>query len=925
MAHENILLQQSNFCLGPQAGTVCSIDTTNPQTVLRIKNTSGAIIVDLNLSYNMTEDVVGLEYVGPTNLSAIEDDLTFFTFEKVNSSTCLIKRWQTRMSYTELNLKEQVIKMTTGNEYYDALDFAVEYYNRGFSHANEYYNYLEIDSVENIKSGTKLFLGPSTDPDNYGATEEVTVSHLGAYAGGIKVYLTSYIQNQYKIGDNISFYSHVYIYSAIGYAGDTTKGSLFKIDAYNWQTVEIDAKAFYKKVTAARWCPLVEGIASIVDTNMIFVRPYDYYQNWRSFFLNNINAEGTDAFTVYDVIFDNYSIYKLQRKTTLRDDDGERTTYSWDTYNFQQDTLLPYGNSINFWQEQSILTGYNKNVDINIQVRDQYGVGLRDVVVNLYKSGDPGALFDPLNGQVTTDTNGEATVNYRSGSTYMGHTEITGRAVNGSPYNGSAYVWNSNNIISYPETDPVEVLLFQLKEISSSLISPRQINSDFKVWDYNEDEWVKPNVELWFKSYFTTPGGDWGSGGGFILPANWKDWLPDLYYGTGTADGPRNFTGGGFSNWPYIDPIPSPAKPFFIGNQIKLIEDASGETKIISLTNFLLYAEDTDGYVPYIRVFQPNETGSAQFSQLKLGHHTHWVDGVAYDYLWTYTNLNQFVFVEDAIPKFWSEKNPIDTNIWIRLRPFAFSLNISTFKMFVRESSYAGDTNYYEVTSQVQITTFDAGAGILGMEALYNPSQDFHYNATVYVFIEVYDEAPTPNYIYTEYWFKIVPDYKAPYLVNLSPDRDDDNVSVNTQIYFEIKDDGLGVDIDSLEVLLNSRRMHPSNIAIEEISRYHYKVTYTPPSTLYYDKAYRVGVKVNDLSEFNNRLNDAYTFYTAESEGILFTDFDPAFCKRGMHRFNDVKLIALADGNGIDRGSIRMQVFNKDVVPNTIPIVYRIE
>jgi hypothetical protein len=27
------------------------------------------------------------------------------------------------------------------------------------------------------------------------------------------------------------------------------------------------------------------------------------------------------------------------------------------------------------------------------------------------------------------------------------------------------------------------------------------------------------------------------------------------------------------------------------------------------------------------------------------------------------------------VPKFWSEKNPTDTNIWIRLRPFAFSLN----------------------------------------------------------------------------------------------------------------------------------------------------------------------------------------------------------------------------------------------------------
>jgi hypothetical protein len=74
--------------------------------------------------------------------------------------------------------------------------------------------------------------------------------------------------------------------------------------------------------------------------------------------------------------------------------------------------------------------------------------------------------------------------------------------------------------------------------------------------------------------------------------------------------------------------------------------------------------------------------------------------------------------------------------------------------------------------------------------------------------------------------------YKAPYLDNLSPSRQQDLVDVNTQIYFEIKDVGTGIDIDSLECLLNSRLVDASGLNIEKVSRYHYKVTYTPPQAL---------------------------------------------------------------------------------------------
>jgi hypothetical protein len=934
MAYENIRLVQSNFCLGPQSGTICTIDMTNPQTVLRVKSLAGSTIIDLSLSSNILNSNVRLEYVGPSNLSEVRDDLTFFTFEKVSDSVCMIKRWATRLAYRELLLKEEIVKYTTGNERYNAIDFAVEYYHRKFTWPNEYYNYIDMDNVDNIKTGTKLYIGPSTDTTNLGATEAATVSHIINYINGRRVYLTAPLQYQYTIDDVITFYSHVYVYSSEGYANDNTKGTLFKIDAYTWNTTEIDTKAIYKRVTSSRWCMMAGSIASIIGTNILFVKPYDSYLNWQSLFMNNVEKNNNTIFPVYDIVFDNYSIYKLQKKVTLKDDNGLRTTYDWDSYNIQADSLLPYSCSVVTWLDKSIIAGYNINVDINVQVRDQYHIGLRDVYINFYKEGDQDALFDPLSGAVTTNLNGKAIINYRSGVTYNGHTIITTRATGSSLSTGSGYTWTSNNIISYPNTNPVVKLMFQRKSFSGVFGNLKQIWDIFRrIWVKSlfEIYWEIPRISIFGKSFFTTPGGDWGDytnidyGDHFFSPEQVKLWLPMLYRGLGIqTDAPLATDGGyGFLNWPWH----GGSQAFCIANTIRLVNDVISTNNISSLTVYLIYRPvgvRIEGFPPYVKIKQPDETGRLQISQLKLSLHTHWVDGVAYDSLFTRVRVDQFVFVEDAVPKFWSEKNPTDTNIWIRLRPFAFSLDNSTLRMWIRESSYEGDTGYYEITDDLTLLNFDAGGGKLGIEALYNPPIDFLYGSLIFVKIEVYDIAYIPNFIYTDYWFKVTPDYKAPYLINLSPDREDINVPVDTNISFEIIDEGTGLDLTSLECLLNSVRMDNDYLNIEVVSKFHVKINYTPPEDLFFSKDYKVSVKVQDSSPQTNRMNDSYTFYTIDSTGVLIIDPSPGVCKGGMARFQDVSVKVLADGNGVDVDSIRMQVFNKDVHPRIVPIIYRI-
>jgi hypothetical protein len=960
MAYENIEITNPNFCLTPQAGTFGTINTDDITTRFVVKNTTGGLVKDYTLSSNILNELVSVEYVGPLNLPGPIDNVTYFTLEKVpdyawgvplgTSSRCIIKRWELNVSFSLLSLKQQIIKYTTGNYYYDVSSLSVEHYHRGFLNPNQGgISYLDINGSSRVESSIKLFLGPSTDADNIGATETVTVS----YVNGDRVYLNSNINYQYVAGDPITFYNNIYIVSSKGYGGVSTQGTIFKLDSSTGSLKEFTTSGEYVNVTGAKWSTMMESIALINNTQLLFVRPYDSYLNWRSPFLNNVTDGDGDSFTVSDIVFDNYNVYKLAKEAMYKQAGGDKVSWVWETYNYQQDSLLPYTNNVTIYTSKSVLIPPNLTVTLYIQVRDQFGVGLRDVNLNLYKDGaDMGAEFDPLNGQTITDINGEATIDYTSGGLLDGVTEITIRADKSSPYTGSEYVWNKIRIqgVVSVSIDLSNGALVQNKEKSGD-IGLVQIHDPYKNTHYkrltgssaSELETTVPCIYTINYSYFTSPGGGWRLGGSFS--SEYYPWFV-LPPPAEREDGPS--LGGGTYLWePWVGPpsegiidYPYP-RPNIIFSLIdftqKQISDGYDEVKALIIKqprNFLAYYQDDDlsiedGVPPRSYLTQKLVADHGlQLSQLKLSKHTHYVNGQPQTELFTNVNLDQFIFVEDAVPKFWSSKNPREAYIWIRLRPFAFNLDGTTLRFYIREvyteNGVNYDTNYYEVTSLGTITYFDAGGGLLGVEFMYQPIQIFHHNAIVYVHLEIYDTAPDPNYIYVNYWFKIIPDFNSPYLLNMDPDREENYVPIDKNIYFEIKDDGAGIDINSLEVFLNSRIIIPTDII--KVSDYHYKITCGMSYDLQFDKSYMVGVKVSDISENRNVLRDSYRFFTVESSEPWFTGFDPRLCKRGMPRFTDVSFLVLGNGHGVDEDTIRLQVADKDVIDksNILPIIYRV-
>lgn len=928
MAYENINITTPIFCVGPQIGTFCYITTNNSISRLVLINSAGSFLRDFVLSSNLLYPLISVEYVGPKNLTALYKGLTFFTLEHIFGGSdivkfdgapsgpyqALVKRWELDPYYNILNLKQSFVLHNV-----NAWGMAVEHYNESLSEncpGNVFF--VEISNTSRIVPGMHMMLGPSSDIDNRGAVENLVVS----YVSGNRVYFTSRIVYQYVAGDKLSFYKNFYVVSR----DSKNFGSLLKYNAETGALVEFESnKGYYASVLNIRWAQAMDAIALIYRNNMIFKRPYDYYLNWKSINLNN-ELNGFSCI-VYDVAFSNTDIFKLMRSAVYKNDSGERALYSWSTYNYQLDTLLPYTNSVSVYSRKSTLIGHSQNTVLFVKVTDQFGVSLRDVNVNFYiESGDFGAVFDPLFAQITTDINGEGEITYFNSGGHHGVTKIRIKADGSSSYTGSQYVWNaifitthlnhSNKLSSYAVSNVKNNFLYLSSR--SSIFKTLQFNRSF-----DRMEVLLPQLYIDTRTYFTTPGGE-KVGSSYSTPGSpsprsiWfytnvgkysAEYWPQLQITGGRGDGPP--TG---ASWEGL---------WFGGYSIKAhyitqIASFVSDSKCISVSDL----------ISNISLRQKNLLFGMMFSQLKLSKHSHFVDGFHYFDLLTTKTLNQFVFVEDAIPKFWSEKNAIETYIWIRVRPFGFNLNNSTFRFWVREVWSEGnsvfDTGYNDVTSAGVISNFSAGGGLLGIEFRYQPPHNFHYDALVFIHLEVYDTAYAPNFIYLDYWFRCIPDYKSPYLVNLKPGREEQFVPVDTDIYFEIKDDGAGVDIDSLEVFLNSISLSPTEIV--KINGNYYSVKCALPNNLLYDKSYFVNVVVADKSPSRNYLRDSYRFYTHESAKPIFIDFDPKLCLRGMGRFYDVSFTVLADHLGVDKNSIRLQVAHKDVTDELklTPIIYRV-
>ncbi len=818
MAYENIEFNFNNFCIGALVDTYCSIDTTNATAVMQVKTNTGQSQGNYDLTPTITQgvSVKSLEYPGPRSTSTHADGMPFWTLERNSSTQCTIKQWELNDTLNRLDWIKTITKNTGGGYYYNCYDMSLEHYHTEFDGASVLNDgRIKVLDDTSISGGDTLYLGPSTHSSYTGDFETVEVTSISGGYVYITASGTTPPDSIYLDGDTVSFVKNIFLFSDS--SSSSQKGSLIKLDL-NGNVVDSQEGGLYYGVRASAFGWAYQGTIGFVKGRNILYLDIGDYSIEKSAALINYRSNKVTTIDVYDIALKSTSIYRLQDRTMRRQNDGSKTDYAWATYNFHQDGVIQYTDTVTMWAAPAVL-GNQENTTIYALVRNQYGAVLSGKTVYFNKtSGDAAGSFDDPNEEADTNSSGIAQIGYTSGWYDPGTADsccdaiyITGYTDGSNVFTGSQYVWDAVELTLYKKFIGDLVYMTQISNSFSSTSVLEQID-EFSSYLYTQN-----------LNKFQFPGGDWV---GTNPPSDTSTLIRQLL----------NFSSDG---------------------QMEQIDN------------------DFDNVMPIDQWKDKTDVG--QLSQTYISRH------MSSGHQDT-AELAQFRFIIDAIPAFWSEKNSLSTNIWIKLSPYGYSLNQSTLVFKVKEVSYAGDTGWvnYAGTSYITVSTWDAGGGVLGLDITVNPPQNFHHNATVYVFIEVYDTAPTPNIIVVDYWFKIVPDFKAPYITNESPSREEEYVAVDTNISFDIMDTGVGVDIDSLEFYINNRYKIPMVTTISG----GYSVFFDPTEDFYYGQIAEITVKAKDASDYENKLYDMWRFYVAESDGPWFDpeSFVPTICSSGRSR-----------------------------------------
>jgi len=274
------------------------------------------------------------------------------------------------------------------------------------------------------------------------------------------------------------------------------------------------------------------------------------------------------------------------------------------------------------------------------------------------------------------------------------------------------------------------------------------------------------------------------------------------------------------------------------------------------------------------------------------------------------TTIDQFNFLIFALPLPNSVKNPVNTDILIRIVGFgATPLDPSTLLF---------EVNGIDVTSSIIITPF---AG--GLELFYDPAVDFPYSSIVNVKLSIDDEDVPPRTIGTSYNFFIVNDTNKPFIEEFYPPDDSIDNLPDTEVYVIIKDLETGIDLDSIDLYIEGILVDSTLTELSVASGYAVKASYLPSEPFFYSSRVSASVKVEDND--GNRFIGVWSFSIKPSQGVLFIKVDPESCQELVPVDSQVCIEAFGLDDGIELDSFNLDIEGEEVVYILQPKVYRKE
>jgi hypothetical protein len=280
-----------------------------------------------------------------------------------------------------------------------------------------------------------------------------------------------------------------------------------------------------------------------------------------------------------------------------------------------------------------------------------------------------------------------------------------------------------------------------------------------------------------------------------------------------------------------------------------------------------------------------------------------------------FTTVFQYNFVVYSTPKAFSYKNPINTNVSIRMANYVFPLNSGTVTLSLDGEEKEG----------LEVVPFYGGLG--GFDTTWVNDSPFGYNEQVDVEWRVFDEDTPPNEIIVKYWFRTVKDLTGPRITDVSPADDSIDNDVDTCVSFTIRDFELGVNINSLELYVNNILISNNSLTISEIlSGDGYEISFCPAENFLYGDIIPVSIYIEDSSEDKNSLFYVFSFTTKESSEPLLHDVTPNEFSSYNPTDTTVGVVISDGGSGLDEQTLSFTVDGEEESDlRKLPIIYRRE
>lgn len=281
--------------------------------------------------------------------------------------------------------------------------------------------------------------------------------------------------------------------------------------------------------------------------------------------------------------------------------------------------------------------------------------------------------------------------------------------------------------------------------------------------------------------------------------------------------------------------------------------------------------------------------------------------------------ITEYPFILSAIPEAYSIKNPVDTDVYIRLANYAHTIVSGSITMSLNGLP----------ALPLSIVEFFGGLG--GFDVTWNNAYNFDYDSNVNVIVEFLDSDTPANKITIEYPFFIVKDLAPPRIINRVPDDNSQGITPLGTLQFELVDYETGVDLSSLRLYVNNilieSGVHGNVVTTAREDGLGYVVSYTPFESWLYGDEIPVAVFIKDTSPSSNELFYSYSFNVLESTPPKMININPGTCTEDVVTGTSVLVDVIDGGHGINKDSVSVSVEDKersdDII--VIPIVHRDE